>query len=79
MRYVLVLCASAMCYALYAMRYALVLYAMRYALCAMRYALHAMRYMVCVCANASTMVVHQCQATSMSICGPMPVAAGGVG
>ena len=48
MRYVLVLCASAMCYALYAMRYAL---------CAMRYALHAMRYMVCVCANASTMVV----------------------
>ena len=52
MRYVLVLCASAMCYALYAMRYAL---------CAMRYALHAMRYMVCVCANASTMVVHQCQ------------------
>ena len=70
MRYVLVLCASAMCYALYAMRYAL---------CAMRYALHAMRYMVCVCANASTMVVHQCQATSMSICGPMPVAAGGVG
>ena len=37
MRYVLVLCASAMCYALYAMRYALVLYAMRYMLCATWY------------------------------------------
>ena len=50
------------------------------------WALYAKCYMLVLCAmsgpymlSASTIVVHQCQATSMSICGPMPVAAGGVG